>query len=68
MSQRVTLTCTKCGKQTPNTITDDAYLSFTIERTNAYTSSLGQSFKFPYTLDLCRECFIEFEGWLVEKK
>jgi len=68
MSQRVTLTCTKCGRQTIKSISDDPFLSFTIEKSNTYTSTLGQSLRFPYTLDLCRECFFEFEEWLVEDK
>ena len=68
MSQKTTITCTKCGKQTLKTISDDPFLSFTIEKTNIYMSSLGQSLRFPYTLDLCRECFINFEEWLKEEK
>ena len=68
MSQKVILTCDKCGKEAVKTINDDPFLSFKIEKTNTYTSTLGQSFRFPSTIDICRDCFIEFEGWLVEGK
>jgi len=68
MSQKVILTCDKCGKEAVKTINDDPFLSFKIEKINTYPSILGQSFRFPSTIDICRECFTKFNEWLKESK
>ena len=68
MSQRVILTCDKCGKEAVKTINDDPFLSFKIEKTNTYMSGLGYAFSFPKTVDICRECFTKFNEWLKEDK
>jgi len=68
MSQRLTITCDRCGKQTITEVSDDPFILLEIKKTNTYMSGLGYTFNFPKTVDICRDCYIDFNDWLKEKK